>query len=331
MISSKSESFKLMHLMFNGLVLIWKKSANLFSGFFNAFILWVVSINRNTQAFHAKISNLRKSNFDLVNYYLGNGDLADAIWRLKIMKKIFPDAKEKVDFLLGWCYYAHGNLDAARQFLGGDVRDLLAAPIEQIKEIKYEIWESLMFYRRGVYYDDFIGKRYNVLDEFVHNLDSEFLKPSHSYKIVILDCNNMYMSKLIDKVVSNKSDITGVSTVPVINNLFEDYCKRLFALSLPDFISINTEKYDIAIAFWSLSFTADIAKYIKQISYFAQHVAILVEVDSKSSEHRINQSRSHYIYNYVRLIHEDLNSFDIIYNNYIGPDQRYLMLIIKNR
>ncbi|WPX96550.1 Putative tetratricopeptide repeat-containing protein [Candidatus Bandiella woodruffii] len=62
-----------------------------------------------------KLDNLSKTNFDLGLYHFNKGNINDAIFRFKILKR-FDDKYEDLDYLLGRCYFEKSKYDKAKFF-----------------------------------------------------------------------------------------------------------------------------------------------------------------------------------------------------------------------
>jgi predicted TPR repeat methyltransferase len=63
-----------------------------------------------------KLANLSKTNFDLGLYHFEKGNISDAIFRFKLLRR-FDNGYEDLDYLLGRCYLEQSKYDKAKFFL----------------------------------------------------------------------------------------------------------------------------------------------------------------------------------------------------------------------
>ncbi|AZL15832.1 class I SAM-dependent methyltransferase [Rickettsiales endosymbiont of Stachyamoeba lipophora] len=109
----------------------------------------------NAKNLKSRLKNILHANFELCNFYIDDGDLKDAEFRIKVLK-YFKVENPMLKFCEARLKLAQGNLDAAKELLG-----------EFVKEDKHHVLANFL-------YDELIeGKKHKFIPSAVVNAYAE--------------------------------------------------------------------------------------------------------------------------------------------------------------
>lgn len=247
------------------------------------------SVSDNIIMFRERLSNLRQTNIDLAMHHYNSGNLKDAVFRFKMIKRFYKDYPYS-DYYLGRCYLEMNNTAKAKTHLSSYIASNDAV-FREGAEYCYRIVTNDEQSIKNV--PDIIAER--IQDQIARVYDAVFFKSEDNYSNVILanlnkyfgDINSPYGNKALDMCTSTgkvsevikqhkiSNSIDGIA----ISEKMLDLSSNLKIEGIPVFNGVTKMKisellsskpaenaYKLIIADSLMNFTSDINSLVAYIS-----------------------------------------------------------------
>lgn len=233
-------------------------------------------VKSNFKTFKENWGNLRNVNLDLAIYHINNGNIDDAIFRLKILTFLISPHDEEAFALLAFCYLVKGKKTKSlecinktnpqsdhlglKSFLNNS--NLMEIPDNIRNEYRKASAES--YVKKWSSFSTYLPK------ELISLLFSEIEELPASCKILDLGSGAGLIASELDYRLEKNYTITGVDNIKELTK-YTNYNKRSFydeviEQSTKEFLlEKHNKKYNIITSFCSLDFTRDLSKYFVKI------------------------------------------------------------------
>ena len=229
-----------------------------------------------------KLINLKSINFDLVDYHLTNGNVGDAILRLKIINNFIAPDDKLAQYKLAWCYFIKTSFDKAIDCLGncGDFDTYGLKKYLQLENVQAIPENILMEYKNissKSYCQIFGDKKFEVASNAVKLFAKHQKSLAADFQILDLASVDGVIAKALDSCLHKKYTLTGIESSTVMYKILQDtqLYDYLELNLIYDFLSNNIKQYDAIFSFCGLSFKIDftevldvIIKSLKSRGYF---------------------------------------------------------------
>lgn len=251
--------------------------------------------------------NLRGTNLDLAIYHMNNGNISDAILRLKILDFIISPNDEEVFGLLAFCYLAKGNKAKALDYINktSEKHDPLGLKAfltnNDLTEIPVQIHNEYRKICAELYIPKWRSYEIYIPKLFVTSLFAAIEELPARCKILDLGTSAGLIGAELDYKLEKNYSLTGVDNIKELTkhtkhgkrNLYDE----LLDLSVKEFLlQEHSKKYNIITSFCSLDFAKDLSSYfvkIKKILAVNGYFALLLQTDSKSY---LNRAENNFVY-----------------------------------
>jgi predicted TPR repeat methyltransferase len=269
---------------------IFEKLANKFKGSFGDKSIKEIAVGllynlkQEFLVIKEKMKDLERTNYELGMYHYNSGNLSDAIFRFKMLKKIFK-VRGQIDYFIGRCYIERNQIEKSKPYIEsylkstdsafraeakycydfayGRMQNIKAIPKEIVKRtfnILAEKYDEIFFSKPNLPQDEL----YKLVNTYVNEIGSPY-----GNKVLDLGCGTGYTAKMLK---SNKiaSFIEGVDFSPKMIEI----CKNikidktpcydvLFEEDLETYFSKKVDKqFDIIIASKIISYYNDPLKLL---------------------------------------------------------------------
>lgn len=234
-------------------------------------------INRVLNDAKVKLQDIPQANFDLGKYHMVNGNIKDAIFRFKLVSMLRPD-NMKAFYYLGRSHILDGNNKKAQKaFDKLAEQGVLAQEVEyflnrferpdDIKAIPESMIDEICNVYFGYYRKDYLNNGYVGHQILVNELFNYLDMQNNRLNILDLGCGYGQCG-LLFKESSLNNKITGIdlskfaikktSAVTFQNsNVYADVQN----IEITQFLSNNTEKFDVIIADRSVNLIGDLENF----------------------------------------------------------------------
>lgn len=233
-------------------------------------------LQSNFKAFKRNWGNLRNVNLDLATYHINNGNIDDAIFRLKILTFLISPNDEDAFALLAFCYLVKGKKEKTLEYINK------TSPKSDYLDLKsflnntslIEIPDNIRNEYRKVCAESYVRKWSSfpiyLPKELISLLFSQIEELPASCKILDLGSGAGLIAAELDYRLEKNYTIIGVDNIKELTK-FTNYKKRSFydkliKQSTKEFLlDKHNKKYNIITSFCSLDFTRDLSKYFVKI------------------------------------------------------------------
>lgn len=252
----------------------------------------------------AKLRNLKDINFELVDFYIKNGNISDAILRLKIINKFIVQNDAAINYKLAWCYFVKSDFVNSLRFLDkSQGLDLLGLKnyliIDEVSQIPENILMEYKNLALHAYYTKFISNKVNLHSEIAASVAQHLKFMPDECQILDLEACLGLNARALNSILAKKYKITGVeSSNQMLCVLRESRLyDKLEESSVRDFLQNNTMRYDVVISLCGLSFFKDQKEGFVGLNKSLKPGGILVLVFEKNEVKKINSKRTEFLYN----------------------------------
>ncbi len=224
-----------------------------------------------------KIKDLRKTNYDLGMYHYNTGNLPDALFRFKLLKRFYKDADE-LDYFIGRCYIERNMAEKARPYIDAylkstDTRfreeakycyDLSYGRLKNIKKIPISIVERTFDILAPKYNSIFLSKPNPPQDEIYKAISAYMNEIGSPYgnRVLDLGCGTGYIVALL-----KRHKLAGSAHGVDISSQMLAICRDLKIDDIPCYDTLNRDGLDTLFAKGDAS-QFDIIIASKVLSYF---------------------------------------------------------------
>jgi predicted TPR repeat methyltransferase len=256
-----------------------------------------------------KMKNLEHTNYDLGMYHYNSGNLSDAIFRFKMLKKIFK-VSGQIDYFIGRCYIERNQIEKAKPYIESYLKgmdttfreeakycyDLAYGRIQNIKAIPQSIVKRTFNLLAEKYDEIFFSKPNLPQDEVYKQLNAYVNEVGSPYgnKVLDLGCGTGYIAKMLK---SNKvaGSIVGVD----FSSKMIEICKALkidhapcydilFEESFESYFSKEIDKqFDIIIASKIISYFNDPLKLLTSCKEMLKTGGVIALTYKVSSQDKV--------------------------------------------
>lgn len=239
----------------------------------------IIELKEHVANVKAGLRDLRSTNILLAFYHLRQGNVNDAILRFKIIDIFISPNDEEVHYGFAWCYFLKGNYVKSMMHLKqSGARDISGLGYfltnwESLAEVPELLWSEYRSITADSYNYQWIKHPVYLPKEFANCLFGKIEELPKECRILDLGCGSGLAGAAIDYRIQKKYHLTGVDNIASltknIKNLREDKRKvydEVISLSLRDFTSSNSSKYDIITSFESLNFAKNLTPYLAKIN-----------------------------------------------------------------
>ena len=248
-----------------------------------------------------KLANLSKTNFDLGLYHFEKGNISDAIFRFKLLKR-FDNRYEGLDYFLGRCYLEQSKYDKAKLFLNMYIASnqsklkeeaiycmkLVDNDVNNIKSIpagivNHRLNQEFDFYVKAAQAFKKPGSKNIIYDNIVEALQNN--EKIFNYNMLELGCG----SGLIPHILRRNQLLHFVLGVDDNKNMV-DYCKELtvgsdrvynavYHQNIVDFLDSKSQsdsQFDIILGMNLISYSVDSERLLMKLKDFINKNGVMV-------------------------------------------------------
>lgn len=251
--------------------------------------------------------NLHNTNLDLAIYHMNNGNINDAILRLKILDFIISPNNERVFALLAFCYFVKGNKTRSLEYINktSQKHDVFGLKHFLTHNDLAEIPEQIINEYRRICANIYIAKWHSydiyIPKLFVSSLFKNIEELPASCSILDLGSSAGLIGAELDYKLEKNYTLTGVENVKELTKYTKHNKRNLYDalldLSVKEFLlQKHNKKYNIITSFCSLDFAKDLSCYfvqIKKILAEGGYFALLLQTDSQNY---LNASGNNFVY-----------------------------------
>jgi 2-polyprenyl-3-methyl-5-hydroxy-6-metoxy-1,4-benzoquinol methylase len=278
-------------------------------------------------------------NFELVDFHIKNGNINDAILRLKIIDRFISPNNAEANYKLAWCYFIKSDfeksllyIDKSKELDTTHLKDyLIANDPEQIPENILTEYKNLTL---KSYYTQFVTKEVDIHKEIASSAAKALKVMLDGCQILDLGARVGLNARALDKKLYKKYQITGVEDSDQMLEILKNDClyDKLEDISVRNFLEHNSSKYNVVISLCALSFAKEPDGNFKLLSEALKPDGILIIVFETDKIKKINSKRTEFLYNSDDL-EKNLQSccFEIIESKafLIGKIRTYQLLVCK--
>jgi len=286
-----------------------------------------------------KLKNLKNMNFELVDFHIKNGNINDAILRLKIIDRFISPNNAETNYKLAWCYFIKSDFEKSLLYIDkskeldtiGLQNYLMADEPQQIPENILTEYKNLT---AKSYYTQFVSKEVDIHKEIAISAAKALKVMPDGCQILDLGAGVGLNARALDKKLYKKYQLTGVEDSEQMLEILRNDClyDKLEDISVRNFLEHNSSKYNVVISLCSLSFTKEQDGNFKFLSEALKPDGILILVFETDKIKKINSKRTEFLYNSDDL-EKNLQSccFEIIESKALslGKIRTYQLLVCK--
>ncbi len=299
----------------------------------------IISFPDHIKSIKSKIANLEETNLEMADYHLKNGNLNDAILRLKILSRFIVPSAPKAHYKLAWCYFIKKDFDKALENLEKcpdlDQYDLKKhilndAPEEVPLKLLQEYKNLTPIYQ----FEKFKNKAARLCIEVIDIMLQHLQNVPKKCQILDLGCNAGDLGLELSTRVAKEYTLTGVED----NGAMLEQAKstgaydNIFSLSLEDFLLEAHTKYDIILSLDELSRAKNFHKYLDKIHNIIKVDGFFILVFKVGQISGLNNNKVEFLYTKDDLKRNIIDSrFAIIETKTIElePLANYLFVVCK--
>jgi predicted TPR repeat methyltransferase len=224
-----------------------------------------------------KMRDLKTTNMELGLFHLQNGNLNDAIFRFKFVDKFLTSGDSKAEYMLGWCYFIKQDFARAENYFASTheleateimkflkAKDLDSIPVNILNKY-YELWADRIDEENSHNKNELVNKFTELLLPLIEGL-------SKGRKILELGCKTGFIGEKIAPVMQEGMILEGVELSERMcriarnrNYVSDGYYSKVHCKSIDEYIKKVDEKFDLVIAFNSLSIYKDLPSVLKPL------------------------------------------------------------------
>jgi hypothetical protein len=251
-----------------------------------------------------KLSNLEKSNLEIADFHIANGDIGDAILRLKIIEKFISPGNISAQYKLAWCYFIKSNFEKSLFYLskceGMDLYKLQEYIVNnEVSKIPEEIRLEYKNLTYSKFYNRFVNKTSNLHQIIVDKLAQNFKTFPPNCEILDLGAFLGQNAESLSLKLPKKYILTAVEDSSYMLDRLKEL--RLYDeianSSIDNFLSNNKDKYDAVISLCSLGFAKDLKEYFSGINKTLKPQGYFVLVLKTAENTKLNSSKTEFLYN----------------------------------
>lgn len=252
-----------------------------------------------------KLANLTDTNVELADFHLRNGNISDAILRLKITKNFIAPENKQIEYKLAWCYFIKNEIQQAILHLdkcldvaqAAELKNLLSS--NDIAEIPSTILQQYKDFSAINWDNKFIDGKLNIYQEVIKSIALQMKTIQPSCEILDFGACNGGIAKAFTEKLPNKYYIDAVETCPRMHNflLESNLYHNIYNTSLLDFANTNNKSYDIIVSLASLSFIQNITFYLRCLKQRLKQGGYLALVLPINAYAQIASNKIEFLYN----------------------------------
>jgi predicted TPR repeat methyltransferase len=287
-----------------------------------------------------KLANLEKVNFELVDMHIRNGNISDAILRLKIISNFIVPGSTKAYYKLAWCYFVKSDftqslatLSKCREIDSYQLEKFLSQ--EKTEHVPLDIWTEYKNFSSFVYHAVFTNKKINLHEYAVDLLLQNLRTLPVNCQILDLGAFVGMNAEMLDSKTPKKYTITGVEDSKVMYKILQGLglYEKIYNSSVDDFLSNCAEKYHAIISVCSLGFINTQAAHFASIGNILHDDGYFILVLKGDVEAvKLNSNRVEFLYNKNNLEKELSGSGFIVVkseNVIFDSSSNYIVLVCK--
>lgn len=263
-----------------------KKLQEFFKKFFAEYLLNMLKFLRKKakklpneiKELFVHFNHLKERNIDLLFFHISKGNYRDASLRIWILQKFISKNDLQIEYFKAIVKFLKGDIDKSiplfkkthPEFTSNELLNYVEN-YQSTEFIPINIYNFIFKLTIDQYIVKYIGKKYNLISDFLNILDPHLPALSRAEDYKVLDFGpNIILSKLLKSNLPKSSFIDGydfLSTRYQFSNSFEvdikDVFRRFEYDNNIDGIKCQEKKYDLIISFDSLSFTKNLREKFK--------------------------------------------------------------------
>jgi predicted TPR repeat methyltransferase len=296
-------------------------------------------LKNEVSSINHKVKDLRKTNYDLGMYHYNAGNLSDALFRFKLLKKFYQGIDE-LDFFIGRCYIERNMGNKAKPYIEAylkstDTRfreeakycyDLIHGRLKNIQKIPLKILERTFDILAPKYNDIFLSKPNPPQDEVYKAISAYMSEIGSPYgnRILDLGCGTGYIVELL-----KRHKIAGSAQGVDISSKMLDICKNLKVDGIPCYDTLNNEDLEIFLN-KEPSSQFDVIIASKTLHYFNDPKKLF------DSCHKLLKPKGALVIAFKTSNDEELIQFDAFFEEfqfshaYLSKQAKFHKLTVKN-
>jgi SAM-dependent methyltransferase len=231
-----------------------------------------------------KMQDLRATNLELGIFHLQNGNVEDAIFRFKLVDKLFSPHDPKAKFMLGWCYIIKQRFTNAKSFFEASQDPSAKEIINFIdSENLQEIPENILMQ----YYEYWADK----IDENIHKNESNLLEKfftiqtnilealPNNAKILELGCKTGFIGA---KLNSYMKKVYSLEAVEISQRMCRMALNKASAYDkvhcnqINSYLASTKDKFDLILAFKSLNIYKNFSTTLKLLHKTSPEAKVII-------------------------------------------------------
>ncbi len=254
-----------------------------------------------------KLANLESVNFEVADFHLKNGSINDAILRLKIIYKFISPGNQNASYKLAWCYFIKEDFKNSLLYLEKSERDVYGLKdyitSYEVDRVPEHLWQEYKNLTTRAYFDKFINKNINLHDKVVDILLQHLRVLPENCQVLDLGAFVGLNALALERRMPKKYTLTGVESSKEMVKVLQvlELYDNIQGFSIPDFLSNNTNKYDIIMALGSLSFEKDQKTHLAQISKALKSGGYFIMASKLAESTRLANNKIEFLYNKLEI------------------------------
>ncbi|MCC2645997.1 MAG: hypothetical protein K0R02_62 [Rickettsiaceae bacterium] len=224
-----------------------------------------------------KMKDLKTTNIELGIFHLQNGNLNDAIFRFKFVDKFLTSGDSKAKYMLGWCYFIKQDFEKAESYFASTheleakeimkflkANDIASIPVNILNQY-YELWADRID-------EEYSNNKNELVSKFTDRLLPLIEDLSKGNKILDLGCKTGFIGEKLAPAMKEGVILEGVELSHRMcriarnrNYASNDYYNKVHCQFIDEYIKKVDERFDLVIAFNSLSIYKSISLVLKPL------------------------------------------------------------------
>lgn len=258
---------------------------------------WFASIKDGIELMRKGLKDLPGTNIELAKYHLENGNVSDAIFRLKIIDRFFKTDNPEAKLVLGWCYFVKGEymnaLEKLEQVPKTDT-DNLAKFIKEINIVK-KIPDGIYAQFRNIKADEIVNlissPKVNLVREFVDMALPHLNELPDEYKVLEVGFGSGVLGSELRTLLPDMFTLEGSEIASEMVLLEEAYFgeegnyNELQVMPAMKFLKNNQKQVELIVSLGGLAFTSELDGVFSSIKNRLKkngHFVYMARVDDKT-------------------------------------------------
>jgi predicted TPR repeat methyltransferase len=273
--------------------------------------------------------------------------LSDAIFRFKLVDKVFTPGHSKAKFMLGWCYFIKCDFDKSLKYLNltdeKEAKELITfLEANKADEIPTNILNTYYELYADKIDELIIENERLVIDKYINMLAPILRSLNKDAKVLDLGCKGGVIGLNIASLGPKNFALEGVEVNQRMcriafnrNYLGDSFYNKVHCVALEEFCKKSEEKFDLVIAYNSLNINSSFSPIMKQLAKKSPKAKIILCLKlNKNPGVNFDSSRINFVYD-TKTIEEEIKAagyqLDSIENVQSRDSNKYLLAVCSKK